>query len=233
MNILEKKAYDKRVDELCASGVIEPVNYKGRKYELSPEKFAARRLYQRMSYHRSRSYTHQRPVKVRRTPEEIKARKNRTNKEWRERNPAAHKESQRKAQKKYRSTPAGRARRILAKRCQRARRQCRDKGWMSGSKYLRLPKGVTIVQYLEAQFTPEMNWDNVGTVWEVDHIYPISRVDYNSEVQCRAVCHHRNLRPLTCEANRAKANKITDSATKLFKELCLEIEIVMKGEASR
>jgi hypothetical protein len=29
--------------------------------------------------------------------------------------------------------------------------------------------------YLEKQFTPEMNWENHGVIWEIDHIVPINK----------------------------------------------------------
>jgi hypothetical protein len=30
-------------------------------------------------------------------------------------------------------------------------------------------------EYIENQFLPEMNWENYGVIWEVDHIEPLSK----------------------------------------------------------
>ena len=36
-------------------------------------------------------------------------------------------------------------------------------------------------EYLEPKFTPEMNWDNYGTVWNIDHTIPINIFDLKNE----------------------------------------------------
>ena len=55
------------------------------------------------------------------------------------------------------------------------------------------------VSYLEYQFTDEMNWDNHGMYWEIDHIHPISK---------GGSFHYTNTQPLTVIENRKKGNKI-------------------------
>lgn len=64
--------------------------------------------------------------------------------------------------------------------------------------------------HLEAQFSPEMNWENWGEVWELDHIKPLSSFKYESLAdplfrECWALS---NLRPLPREANAAKGSRI-------------------------
>jgi hypothetical protein len=54
-------------------------------------------------------------------------------------------------------------------------------------------------QYLEPMFTPEMNWDNYGTYWEVDHIYPLAK---------GGSFHYTNTQPLTIPDNRTKSDNI-------------------------
>jgi 5-methylcytosine-specific restriction endonuclease McrA len=54
-------------------------------------------------------------------------------------------------------------------------------------------------QYLENQFTPEMNWDNWGSYWEIDHIIPISK---------GGSFHYTNTQPLWKTENRKKSNKL-------------------------
>jgi 5-methylcytosine-specific restriction endonuclease McrA len=54
-------------------------------------------------------------------------------------------------------------------------------------------------QHIEQQFTPEMNWENWGTYWEIDHIIPLSK---------GGNFHYTNTQPLTITNNRKKSNKL-------------------------
>ena len=53
--------------------------------------------------------------------------------------------------------------------------------------------------YLESKFAPEMNWDNYGNYWEIDHIMPLSK---------GGSFHFTNTQPLTINENRSKGNRI-------------------------
>jgi hypothetical protein len=62
--------------------------------------------------------------------------------------------------------------------------------------------GCSIDEYkihLQNQFTPEMNWENWGSYWEIDHIVPLSK---------GGTFHFTNTQPLTITNNRKKSNKI-------------------------
>ena len=61
-------------------------------------------------------------------------------------------------------------------------------------------------RYLEAMFTPEMNWDNHGSYWEIDHITPLCSAQTLEEVV--ALCHYSNTQPLPSDDNRRKAGKL-------------------------
>jgi hypothetical protein len=76
-------------------------------------------------------------------------------------------------------------------------------------------------QYLESKFKPEMNWDNHGDVWEIDHIKPCSSFDLTDIEQQKECFHYINLQPLFKTSgiaeefnyineigNRNKSNKI-------------------------
>ena len=52
--------------------------------------------------------------------------------------------------------------------------------------------------YLESQFTKDMDWENYGIYWEIDHIKPLSK---------GGSFHYTNTQPLTVHANRSKSNK--------------------------
>lgn len=62
-------------------------------------------------------------------------------------------------------------------------------------------------KHIESQFTPEMNWNNYGIYWELDHITPRFKFyyeSYNDEQfkQCWAL---NNLRPLEITVNRCRS----------------------------
>jgi hypothetical protein len=65
-------------------------------------------------------------------------------------------------------------------------------------------------QYLEQQFTPEMNWDNYGSYWEIDHILPIDSFDLTNEEQLYQCFNYTNTRPLHWLENKQKSNKIIE-----------------------
>ena len=59
--------------------------------------------------------------------------------------------------------------------------------------------GITVyefMQYLEDLFLPEMDWNNHGNVWEIDHILPIAYFDFSDEEQIKQCFHFSNHQPL-------------------------------------
>lgn len=63
-------------------------------------------------------------------------------------------------------------------------------------------------KHLENQFTPSMNWENHGKVWEIDHIIPVSKFDLTSAEEQKKVFHYSNLQPLYWLDNRIKSDRI-------------------------
>jgi hypothetical protein len=51
-------------------------------------------------------------------------------------------------------------------------------------------------QYIEQQFLPEMNWDNYGVIWEIDHIIPCINFDLTQEEEQKKAFHYINTQPL-------------------------------------
>ena len=85
--------------------------------------------------------------------------------------------------------------------------------------------GCSIKEYklhLESQFKPEMNWNNHGKIWEIDHVKSCSKFDLNDPDQQKQCFHYSNTQPLfkttkialECgyieEGNRNKLNKYND-----------------------
>lgn len=62
--------------------------------------------------------------------------------------------------------------------------------------------------YLEKQFDVNMNWENYGKYWEIDHINPIENFNFNNETEIYQCWNYLNLQPLTLKQNRTKRFKI-------------------------
>ena len=66
---------------------------------------------------------------------------------------------------------------------------------------------INFINHIEKQFTPEMNWNNHGIIWELDHIKPISSFKLSDLEEQQKCFHYSNLRPLMKNMNRIKLNK--------------------------
>jgi len=63
-------------------------------------------------------------------------------------------------------------------------------------------------EHLEEQFKPDMDWENHGSVWEIDHIIPVSHFDLTIPEEQMAAFNYTNLQPLYWRENRIKSNRI-------------------------
>ena len=94
--------------------------------------------------------------------------------------------------------------------CHNLKKQGATKG---GRTFSALPYTPSdLVEHLEKQFDDKMNWDNYGSYWDVDHIYPqsllpCSSLEDENFQKCWAL---ENLQPLEKIANIKKSNKILD-----------------------
>jgi hypothetical protein len=62
--------------------------------------------------------------------------------------------------------------------------------------------------WLEFRFDETMSWQNLGDVWQIDHILPISRFHFDNDHDKRVCFHWTNLQPLASFENRSKSNKL-------------------------
>lgn len=69
---------------------------------------------------------------------------------------------------------------------------------------------VYLKKYIEIQFKNNMNWSNYGIVWNLDHIYPLSRVDWDCIYETSKYCHYSNLQPMYIIDNIKKGNRINE-----------------------
>ena len=74
-------------------------------------------------------------------------------------------------------------------------------------------------EHLESLFDEHMTWDNWGTYWHLDHIYPLAKANLEDRVEFLAVNNWRNLQPLEKVENIRKGDTVTPEAQKLFDDL--------------
>ena len=63
-------------------------------------------------------------------------------------------------------------------------------------------------KWIEFQFVGNMNWLNLGEIWQIDHILPISKFDFSNKNEKQICFHWTNLQPLSSNENHSKSNKI-------------------------
>ena len=63
---------------------------------------------------------------------------------------------------------------------------------------------ATLMLHLQSQFKSGMNWNNYGSVWEIDHRTPCSSFNLLDEDEQRKCFHYTNLQPLSVHDNRSK-----------------------------
>lgn len=62
-------------------------------------------------------------------------------------------------------------------------------------------------KHIEGQFQEGMTWDNYGE-WEVDHIFPLAKLDLTNSEDFAKACHYSNLQPLWWQDNLKKSDKV-------------------------
>ena len=81
----------------------------------------------------------------------------------------------------------------------------------NGSVWEALPyTSKQLCEHLESQFDENMNWENYGSYWHVDHIYPQSLLPYENyeDPNFQKCWSLENLQPLEGTMNVKKSNKI-------------------------
>ncbi len=75
--------------------------------------------------------------------------------------------------------------------------------------------------HLEKQFDENMNWQNYGSYWHIDHIYPQSLLPYDSmeHINFKICWDLKNLRPLEAKENIIKHTKTNEESEKFFLDL--------------
>ena len=131
-------------------------------------------------------------------PEKVK----KWGKEWRSKNPKYANEWQKNERK---TNPQYRIKFNLRERMRKALKG----NWKQGKTIEML--GLTIPEYKEylfKQFDSNMNWDNYGSYWEIDHIKPCDSFDLSNLEEQKECFIFTNTQPMVISENRKKSNKI-------------------------
>lgn len=127
-------------------------------------------------------------------------------KEWVKNNPKKIKELQRKAKRKYLSTPKNRLNHRISAAIWKSLKQNKEGNhWENLVSYIL----KELVSHLENQFKPGMSWLNMGK-WHIDHIKPISSFNFNSyeDEEFKKCWALSNLQPLWAKENMLKGKNI-------------------------
>ena len=62
--------------------------------------------------------------------------------------------------------------------------------------------------WIEYRFDENMNWNNFGSYWQIDHILPINKFNFENEIDKYTCFHWTNLQPLSGIENRQKSDKL-------------------------
>lgn len=65
-------------------------------------------------------------------------------------------------------------------------------------------------KYLEDQFDENMNWDNYGKYWQVDHILPVVYFNMVDPVEQKICWNYMNLRPCEASENLRKSGSLSE-----------------------
>jgi transposase-like protein len=89
------------------------------------------------------------------------------------------------------------------------------------SKYHKMIKGIntsyadkigcdseTLIKWLEFQFDENMNWNNLGDYWEIDHIIAINQFDFKDPDEIKTCYNWTNLQPLFKTENKSKSDNL-------------------------
>ena len=74
-------------------------------------------------------------------------------------------------------------------------------------------------EWLEYNFTEEMNWDNYGSFWSIDHIIPVCKFDLTVEEEKFKCWNWSNMMPVTVKYNSSKKNIIMEQINYIINKI--------------
>jgi hypothetical protein len=73
-------------------------------------------------------------------------------------------------------------------------------------------------EWIEIQFTEDLNWKNFGSKWQFDHIVPVAYFDFGIEEDLKLCWNFINIRVEKIELNKVRGNRIDVIAVKTYFE---------------
>jgi hypothetical protein len=73
-------------------------------------------------------------------------------------------------------------------------------------------------EWIEIQFTEELNWENFASKWQFDHIVPVAYFDFSVEEDLKLCWNFINIRVEKIELNKVRGNRIDVMAVKPYFE---------------
>jgi hypothetical protein len=80
----------------------------------------------------------------------------------------------------------------------------------------------TLSKWLEFNMIPEMSWENYGSYWHIDHVYPCSLFDFSDKNEINKCFNWTNLTPLEGIENIKKSNKLDVDLIQYYKKRAIE-----------
>lgn len=92
-------------------------------------------------------------------------------------------------------------------------------------------------KWVSDKFLPEMNWNNYGDIWVIDHIVPLRLFDFSNSEDLKVALHYKNIMPLLKEDNLYKEGAI-DFSIEILCEVprCLvteKLKVILSLEKDR
>jgi hypothetical protein len=73
-------------------------------------------------------------------------------------------------------------------------------------------------EWIEIQFTEDLNWESFGSKWQFDHIVPVAYFDFSIEEDLKLCWNFINIRVEKIELNKVRGNRIDVIAVKTYFE---------------
>jgi hypothetical protein len=78
--------------------------------------------------------------------------------------------------------------------------------------------GLDFREWIEIQFTEDLNWESFGSKWQFDHIVPVAYFDFGIEEDLKLCWNFINIRVEKIELNKVRGNRIDVIAVKTYFE---------------
>lgn len=140
-------------------------------------------------------------------PEKVRERERTAKAKWAARFPEKARAIAKRQYRKMMDTDAGKLKTYVRTAVRKSIRELKNgRHWESLVGYTL----AELKKHLEMQFTPEMNWDNYGSYWHIDHKIPVAAFNFNApdEIDFRRCWALKNLQPLEAVKNLRKSDTV-------------------------